>query len=191
MKKLALVLMILVLALLAGTAGAAEMINPDRQAAEEAGEFARKLYEQRTGGSGAVKSNDYAAGLRVTCNRNPSLNGTGSWSIALVGHRASEVTRMVCYLSHIDWCEDYSHTHWVDKSRKKGDTNPFMGTYTTPKILTSGKYQLTVHNRTSLCASSSRRRLADTLHDSSRVARIRGHDDSRPFWRGHLCRGAR
>ena len=145
MKKLALVLMILVLALLAGTAGAAEMINPDRQAAEEAGEFARKLYEQRTGGSGAVKSNDYAAGLRVTCNRNPSLNGTGSWSIALVGHRASEVTRMVCYLSHIDWCEDYSHTHWVDKSRKKGDTNPFMGTYTTPKILTSGKYQLTIY----------------------------------------------
>ena len=141
MKKAGFLLLFLVLVLLAGTAGAAGRTNPDRQAAVEAERLAQELLAlQKSGGS--VQANDNLYGLQITCTRQPALNGTGSWNIALKGHSASQVKRMICYLGYKDWSSNYTHVHWICKDRDNGDANPFMSSYTTPKIVTAGSYEI-------------------------------------------------
>ncbi len=142
MKKTAFILLILVLALLAVTAGAEGPKNPSRHAAVEAERLAQQLHAQRISGEGSVEANNSQRGLKVTCKKKPAMNGTGSWTIALVGHNASQVKRMICYLGCKDYSNEYTHVHWIEKDRDAGDTNPFMSTYTTPKIVTSGNYQV-------------------------------------------------
>ena len=142
MKKLIFLIVFGILALLAGTAGADGQNNPGRAAAVEAERFAQKLLLQRESGTGSVRSNDSQFGLRVTCNRKPVMNGTGSWTIGLIGHNASQVQRMYCYLGYKDWSSNYTHVHWINRNRLNGDTDPFMSSYTSPKIVTAGSYQI-------------------------------------------------
>ena len=141
MKKRWFFLLLLVLVLTAGTVGAEERNNPDRQEAMAVEKLTQELCAQLHGSGGSVQANG-SSGLHVTCKREPSMNGTGSWTIALTGRSASQVQRMTCYLGYKDWSSDYTHVHWIDKNRDKGDTSPFMSSYTTPKFVTSGSYIL-------------------------------------------------
>ena len=138
MKKTGFILLILMALLLAGTAGAEMQANPRRQAASEAEALVRELCAP--GGAGSVRPNDSQSGLKVNCVRNPSMNGTGSWTISLAGRSASQVDSMFCYLGCKDYSSEYTHVHWIEKERNSGETNPFMSSYTTPKIVTSGSY---------------------------------------------------
>ena len=153
LKKFVFTFLLLILCLQAGMAGAEGQENPGRKAAVEAEKFAQEVCAQREEGKGSVRSNDSGNGLLITCNRQPSLNGTGSWTIGLIGHTPSDVQRMYCYLGCKDWSGSYTHLHWINKDREDGETNPFMSSYTTPKFVTAGSYQLMIHviykNRTS------------------------------------------
>lgn len=141
MRK-AFILLVLAGLLLAGTACAAGQTNPDRQAAAAAEQLSREVREQRESGGGSIQPNDSLYGLKVTCRQQPALNGTGSWTIGLTGRNASQVQWMFCYLGYKDWTSDYTHVHWIKKDRSAGDTNPFMSSYTTPKIVTAGSYEV-------------------------------------------------
>ena len=139
MKKLVLILLILISAALAGTAAAQEQTNPRRKSIEE---FERMFREMKTGGS--VQANDMD-GLQAVCTQRPLMYGTGKWNISLAGHTPSQVKRMIARLSYRDWCSDYSIVHWVEKDRDNGDAAPFMNSYATPKILTSGEYEFVTY----------------------------------------------
>ena len=139
MKKLVLILLILISAVLAGAAAAQGQTNPRRKSIEE---FERMFREMKT--EGTIRVNDTES-LRVVCAQRPKMYGTGKWNISLSGYVPSQVKRMVTRLSYRDWCSDYSVVHWVEKDRENGDTAPYMNSYTTPKILTSGEYEFVVY----------------------------------------------
>ena len=132
-------------------ADTARPVNPYRKDIAAFEKIARRIRNQsrlNPEDDGPKRHLGAGYGMNVTCVQKPVLNGTGKWNISLVGHTASQVKEMTFYLGMKDWTSGYSHIYWRSPVKGTKDhngnliENPFSSSFTSPKIMTSGEYQV-------------------------------------------------